>query len=168
MKVFVGCSSRNEIANDYLELAEKVGLYLKDHSLVIGGTFCGMMEKVALANSQKVQQIILKDYITEEMNFENSPILCDSTFLRMNEIWKHADVFLFLPGGVGTLAEILMFLEENRMQKKKKKIILYNYHNYYNKVLLFFENVKEKKFGNSEIWDTVFIVNSMKELQEQI
>ena len=54
------------------------------------------------------------------------------------------------------------------MQKKKKKIILYNYHNYYNKVLLFFENVKEKKFGNSEIWDTVFIVNSMKELQEQI
>lgn len=165
MKVFVGCSSRNEIPTEFLNLALQVGELLKEEEVIIGGTKIGMMGNVVNNIPLKqVKQIILKDYVKEGMTFQNSYQICNSSFERLNEIWKQADVLLILPGGTGTLGEIFFFLEENRMNLEKKHLILFNDQDYYDEIITFIEKLKQLNFVNEAILDGLNLVFSLKEL----
>ncbi|MCI8575071.1 MAG: hypothetical protein HFI09_01225 [Bacilli bacterium] len=165
MKIFIGCSSRNEIDSDYFELARRVGRSLLQHELIIGGTRNGMMGEVArVFDDEKVTQIILKAYVSDEM-CNDHVMICDTSFLRMNLIWSQADCFLFLPGGTGTLGEIITFLEENRAKEEKKRIIILNYNHYYDDLLRFIEKAKTELFSNEEILEGLLVIEDENELE---
>ena len=55
MKVAVFCSSSDNIAEDYRQVARSLGSLLaqNDHELVYGGTLCGLMGDVAQAAAQQ-------------------------------------------------------------------------------------------------------------------
>ncbi len=165
MKVFVGCSSRDNIDSKYFDLAREVGKRLQGCELVIGGTIVGMMGVVANTFSKDaITQIILKDYL-EEGSKLNKGYVCDTSFERMKLIWEECDVILFLPGGTGTLGEIFTFLEENRSKTSRKKIVLLNYDHYYDMLISFIESMKEKEFSSNEILDGLVIIQNEKELE---
>ena len=167
MKVFVGCSSRDEIDSTYFALAKSVGRCLTDYELVLGGTCVGMMGAIAHTfPNHALSQIILKDYLDEGVEKTKQLMICDTSFERMNLIWEHSDVFLFLPGGIGTLGEMITFLEENRMKQEKKKIIIFNYHHYYDSIFSFFEKVKNDKFSSEEILEGIIWIENIKELEK--
>jgi hypothetical protein len=164
MNVFVGCSSRNEIAQEYFELARRVGEKLLKHHLIIGGTRNGLMGEVAsVFPLKKVTQIVLKAYVLEDKEDEHLKI-CETSFERMKFIWNQADCFLFLPGGTGTLGEIVSFLEENRAREVKKKIIVFNYHHFYDDLLRFIEKAKTEHFCNDEILEGIVFIEEEQEL----
>lgn len=132
-----------------------------------GGTCVGMMGAVARAfPSLSISQIILKDYLDEGVEKTKQMMICDTSFERMNLIWEQSDAFLFLPGGTGTLGEMIAFLEENRMKEEKKKIIIFNYHHYYDSLLSFIEKAKKEKFSNEEILKGFILVENITELEE--
>ena len=83
----------------------------------------------------------------------------------MKQIWDQSDFFLFLPGGTGTLGEIITFLEENRAKKQKKKIIVFNYDHYYDDVFAFIEKAKQNCFINEEILEGIIFITSLKDLE---
>ncbi|MCI8467446.1 MAG: hypothetical protein HFI08_04580 [Bacilli bacterium] len=167
MKVFVGCSSRDEIAEEYLQLASFVGKLLQNNELVIGGTCVGMMGRVAKeVNKTQLTQIVLADYVIEGAQKTEHFYVCETSFERMKQIWDQSDLFLFLPGGTGTLGEIITFLEENRAKKQKKKIIVFNYEHYYDDVFAFIEKAKQNCFSNEEILEGITFITSLKDLEE--
>ena len=87
MNIFIGCSSRNEIAKEYLDLAQKVGKELSHHHLIIGGTMNGMMGSVCKdVEDEHITQIVLKDYVEEEDQEKGNFIICDTSFERMKLI----------------------------------------------------------------------------------
>lgn len=167
MKIFVGCSSRDELEEKYYNLAMKVSEKLSNHELVIGGTSVGMMQCVASKfPSEKITQIILKDYLEEGMSFTNEVLIPETSFERMNLIWDRAEAFLFLPGGTGTLGEMISFLEENRMREQKKKLYLFNFNHFYDEFLSFIEKLKKEHFSNDDLLDGLYIIRDMNELEE--
>lgn len=169
MQIFIGCSSRNEIPKYYLELAKKVGNLLKEEHLIIGGSTNGMMGKVIEdVPSTNITQIILKDYLSKETINSNQTIICETSFERVKNIWERADILVLLPGGIGTLSEIMNFLEENRTKEKKKKIIILNVQNYYNDIIDFIKAAQELQFCDSNILEGLTLVTNLQELKEQI
>lgn len=168
MKIFIGCSSKEEIPETFLNLAEELGEFLKKEQIIIGGTKVGMMGRVVRnIPLENVTQIILKDYLEEGVLPTKSMRICDTSFERMEQIWKSADVFLFLPGGTGTLGEMISFLEENRMSWKKKKIYILNHQNYYDDIIKFIEKAKKLRFSNDEILSEFLFVNNIDELKKR-
>lgn len=70
-----------------------------------------------------------------------------------------------MPGGIGSLTELMSFVEEKRTSLTNKKIVLYNYNNYYDKLLSYIEYQNNLKFNESDILDNIIIIKSMNELE---
>lgn len=167
LHIFIGCSSKQEIAKEYHDVAKKVGTLLKDHDIIIGGTEEGMMGDT-VSHHKRFKRIILKDYLKNNDFISPSDIICNTSFERLQKIWEHTDLFLFLPGGIGTLSEIVTFLEENRTKPQKKKIILLNTNDYYQEFIAFIEKTKRLKFNNHDVLKELLIIQTIEELQRII
>ncbi len=164
MRYFIGCSSKDEVDQKYHHLAKEVGKILQNEKIVVGGSYSGLMGCVAKENACEVTQVILDVYVSKDEVLDHG-IICHSSFERLANIWNLSDVFLFLPGGTGTLAEILSFLEENRTQNTKKILIL-NEDGFYDEVIQFFRKCQEEKFSPKEIFDHLIIFSHVEELKE--
>lgn len=169
MNIFVGCSSRDEIDAVFLNLATEVGDLLKGSHFIIGGSFRGMMGSVVKNISKAdITQIILKDYVEDGAYSSLQYQICNTSFERMERIWDATDVFLILPGGTGTLGEIITFLEENRMKEKKKKIIVVNYNGFYDLLIEFVNHIKKEKFCNDDILNGLVFVSSISDILDEL
>ena len=140
MNLFVGCSSKDNIPTEYIESSFKL---LEDISkidnvnLVFGAFHSGLM-KIAydmfVANNKKIIGIKKEDNDEGSYSYDKT-IITDTATSRFNEIYKHSDVLLFLPGGVGSLAELFSAIEEVKYDEKKKTIILYNDNYFYTPII---------------------------------
>lgn len=79
--------------------------------------------------------------VTTDFDKENSQqekytkeIVVKNTTQRFEEIFSNSDVLLFLPGGLGTLAELFSSIEERQINNAKK-IILYNYNFFFTPII---------------------------------
>lgn len=170
MKLFIGCSSRDDLEEEYYELSRTISNLVQSHEVIVGGTSEGMMREVTKSlSSSQVKRIVLNDYLTEDYDIiKNHVIPCNTSFERLKRIWNMADVFLILPGGTGTLEELLAFLEENRTQEKRKKIILFNYHHFYDGICDFVRELIKKRFSNEEILTGFIVVETLEDLQLEL
>lgn len=167
LRIFIGCSSRDDIDEKYFSLAGEVFKKLSSHHIIIGGTLVGMMGKVG-DSAKDFSQIILKDYVEDEDLKSLKADVCETSFERLKLIWEQADLFVFLPGGTGTLGEIITFLEENRCKSQKKKIIVLNYQGFYDEIVSFVKKASLLKFCNASILEGLIIVSSVDELLEEV
>ncbi len=69
-----------------------------------------------------------------------------------------------LPGGTGTLAEILSFLEEKRTKNDSKDIIIYNQDNYYIELIEIINNYIKNNFNDSNIFNYIKVFNDKNDL----
>jgi len=110
--VCVYCGSRNGVSPVYAEVARTVGHWIGKHQgqLVYGGGNNGLMGLVAQATAEaggRVVGIIPKAL----QSHENTRTACDEVHVvdtmheRKRMMAERADVFLALPGGIGTFEE---------------------------------------------------------------
>ena len=80
MRIFVGCSSKEEIDEKYKVVATRMSHLLCSYDIVIGGTFMGLMKLVSRSISkEQITQVCLKDYLKNEEDLTNF-IVCDTSF----------------------------------------------------------------------------------------
>ena len=110
MKICVFCSANEQIDPAFFTLTEELGKWAAEngHSIVYGGVNQGLMECVAKASKEAggrtigvVPMIVEKsgrisDYVDVE-------IPCDNLTDRKQLMMDQSDVFIALPGGIGTL-----------------------------------------------------------------
>jgi hypothetical protein len=70
-------------------------------------------------------------------------------FDRMNAMFNHADAFIALPGGLGTLEEIFHISSWAQLHIHHKPIGLLNVNGFYDNLLSFLDQVVEHKFLTS-------------------
>ena len=113
MKICVFCSANQQIDSDFFALTAELGQWAaqEGHTLVYGGVNCGLMECVGKAMHDAggrtigvIPRIVEKsgrisDYVDVEM-------LCDNLSDRKQMMLDQSDVFIALPGGIGTLDEV--------------------------------------------------------------
>jgi hypothetical protein len=68
---------------------------------------------------------------------------------RLNTMFKHADAFIALPGGLGTLEEIFHISSWAQLHIHHKPIGLLNVNGFYDKLLSFLDQAVEQEFLTS-------------------
>lgn len=133
MKVAVFCSSSDTIAEDYRHMARSLGSLLaqKEHELIYGGTPCGLMGDVALWAAQQggaVIGIIPENWRESEwVNPCNTQNMFVKNLAERKQLMSQlADMFVVLPGGIGTLDEAFSLMAMHQIGETTKKVYFIN------------------------------------------
>ena len=110
MKLVVYCSAQDGLEDKYQKLANTLGQWIgqNGHTLVYGGVKAGLMHVTAQAVHEAGGHIV---GIIPEMFLHRLDPLCDEVVTtsdlqqRKQYMIEHGDVFIVLPGGIGTLDE---------------------------------------------------------------
>lgn len=172
MNVFIGCSSKEDIDNSYFIKSKYIINYLSDNNdLVYGGFNEGLMGlSYDIFKKNRCITGIVNDIYKEDLDKKdcNNKIVTNSTLDRTKKIIEMSDVFIFLPGGVGTYMELFSVLEEIRNYNFDKKIIICNINNYYSEVLSMLEDSVKNRFTSIDIFKYINVINKEEEIKNLI
>jgi hypothetical protein len=76
------------------------------------------------------------------------------------------DAFLILPGGTGTLEEVIEVLSWKILKLHNKPIIFLNFENYWSPLIKQFEIIIKKKFGNKNLQKQFQVIKKPRELNK--
>ncbi len=173
MKIFIGCSSSDEIAEEYKRdcknLLEKV---LKDNDLVFGAYNKGLMKMsydIAKENHRYITGICPEIY-KESFNVLDcdEEITTTSIIDSTNKIYKNSDVIMILPGGFGSIYEFFTANYCKICKELDKPIILYNSNGYYDDLLSFINKAINQNIINQKETNKYFVANNPEEVIEYL
>ena len=164
-KICVYCASSTQINPIYFEEARQLGKILADENieLVYGGGSMGLMGEVAnsvLNHGGKVIGVIPQFMCDENWNHDalSSLIITSSMHERKEKMAMMADAVVALPGGCGTLEELLEVITWKQLGIFTKPIIVVNTNHYYDDLISMLKRAVNENFMreiHSEIWSVV-------------
>src|SRR5947209_4693154 len=129
--ICVFCASSERIAPHYIELAAQVGAELarRGHSLISGGgsvSCMGAVARAARAGGAHTVGVIPQALLEWEIADEQADELVVSIDMRRRkgEMDSRADAFLTLPGGLGTLEELLEIWVARTLRMHAKPVVV--------------------------------------------
>jgi len=142
--VCVYCGSKPGLEPQFAQVAQQVGQWIGQHGgqLVYGGGKAGLMGVVAQATLEaqgRVVGIIPKALMEREMAFTQCQelIVVDTMHERKRLMAERSDVFVALPGGIGTLEELFEVWTWRQLGYHDKPIGILNTAGYFNHLLAF-------------------------------
>ena len=152
-RICVYCGSSQGARDDYAHSARKLAATLvrNDIELVYGGASKGIMGILAdsvLAAGGRVQGVIpraLQDYEVAHEGLTELHI-ADSMHQRKSLMAELADGFIAMPGGYGTLEEIIEVLTWGQLQLHGKPCGLLNVGGYFDQLLAFLGHAEREGF----------------------
>jgi uncharacterized protein (TIGR00730 family) len=170
MNICVFSSSSNAINDVYFQEAEHLGKLIAkgNHTLINGGANVGLMEAVTIAASKagaKTIGIIPEKLIGRSLVSENShevviTIDMQDRKSRMRDI---SDAFIALPGGFGTLEEILEVITLRQLSYHHKPIVFINTNNFFNYLFKQFEVSYHEMFAKEIYRELYFVAKNAAE-----
>jgi hypothetical protein len=161
--VCVYCGSSPGNNPRFVEAATDFGKILAENkiNLVYGGGSFGMMGALAtsvLDNGGTVTGIIPEALVAREraLNRVQEMVVTRDMHERKRLMFERSDAFVALPGGIGTLEELVEQLTWAQLAHHKKPIVLCSIDSFWNQLLETFERMKAAGFVyNSGILDNV-------------
>lgn len=151
--ICVYCGSRNGISPIYTQVAQEVGHWIGSHQgqLVYGGGENGLMGLVAKSTMEAGGRVV--GIIPTALQTKEKPrIACDELHVvdtmheRKQMMAQRADVFIALPGGIGTFEEFFEIWTWRQLGYHDKPIGLLNTEGYYDGLLAFAKSSVEQGF----------------------
>ena len=133
-----------------------------DYSLVYGGGRVGLMGCVAdgcIGAGGQVRGVITDKLMQIEVAHEGLESLevTSSMSDRRNRMIEDSDVFIVLPGGVGTLDELFEVLALTDLEYHQKRVGLLNTFGYYDQLLAFLDHATKEGFIAKECRSWLFV-----------
>ncbi|OGR88605.1 MAG: Rossman fold protein, TIGR00730 family [Elusimicrobia bacterium RIFCSPLOWO2_01_FULL_60_11] len=158
--VCVFCSSSDGVDKAYYEAAAELGREISKRglTLVYGGSDIGLMGELARTvhkGGGKVVGIIPKVLHGKVRPFNNyhELVVTDDLRHRKTLMETRSDAFIILPGGFGTLEELLEIVTLKQLGHHTKPIVIINTKSYYAPLLDMFEEMFKKEFARSRYRD---------------
>lgn len=152
-KICVFCGSSPGKKSGYKEAAVELGkeLVSRNIDLVYGGGSIGLMGLVSQAvysGGRHVLGVIPRTLMPREITGETVGEVkaVADMHQRKAEMAKHSDAFIALPGGYGTLEELLEVIAWSQLGIHDKPVGLLNVDGYYNSLLAFIDKAVEEGF----------------------
>ena len=159
----------------YTELGEDFGKKMAEArlDLVYGGASIGLMGIIAdsvLKHKGKAYGIIPKKLVKMEVAHDKLTelFIVDSLHERKAKMYDLSDVFVALPGGLGTLDELCEVLTWAKLKYHQKPIFLLNYKNFFNSLMTHFRYINKEGFLNDVDFSLVREVTSIKQFFSEI
>ncbi|MDF1513292.1 MAG: TIGR00730 family Rossman fold protein, partial [Anaerolineae bacterium] len=147
MNICVFCSSSSALVPSYYAVATAFGQSLArmGHTLVYGGADIGLMGRVARAVSEGggyVIGVMPEMLASKRISYvaADKMIITHDMRERKAEMAARADAFVALPGGFGTLEELMEVLTLRQLQVHTKAIVLLNTRDFYTPLINVFEH----------------------------
>jgi uncharacterized protein (TIGR00730 family) len=163
--ICVFCASSHRIDGMYLEAARQLGDMCTENQIHVcyGGGATGLMGALADRVIEKKGKItgIIPDFMKERewAHAEVSEmIVVEDMRERKKHMIENVDAVVALPGGVGTLEELMEVITLKQLGRFNKPVIIINTNGFYNSLLNFLEELIEKKFMhdlNRSIWTVI-------------
>ena len=171
MKICVFCSANKQIDPEFFTMTEELGKWAAEngHTIVYGGVNQGLMECIGKAAKEAgghtigvVPMIVektgrLSDYVDVE-------IPCDNLHDRKQLMEDQSDVFIALPGGLGTLDEIFTIVASATIGYHQKMVILYNMKGFWNNLIALLDDLQDKGMVRGDWQQYIKTADSIKEI----
>jgi cytokinin riboside 5'-monophosphate phosphoribohydrolase len=154
LSVCVFCSSAGGLPEVYHAAARDLGAELagRGHRLVYGGGNVGLMGEVARSvhkHGGTVVGVIPQGLVDRELAYDPADELLVTTTMRERkaEMDARADAFVALPGGFGTLEELLEVLTLRQLRLHDRPIVLVNVAGYWDPFLAMVQDMVDQGFA---------------------
>lgn len=173
MRICVFCSANGQIDPDFFSAAEELGRWAaeKGHTIVYGGVNQGLMEAIGRAAHEAgaltigvIPTIVEKS--GRRSDYVDIDIPCDNLSDRKQLMMDQADVFVALPGGIGTLDEIFTVAASATIGYHQKPVVLFNVKGFWNPLVQLLDNLKAQGMVRGEWQQYIRIISSLEELEE--
>ena len=175
MKICVFCSANQQIDPDFFALTEELGTWAADngHSIVYGGVNQGLMEALAKATKAHdgrtigvIPMIVEKSGRTSD--YVDVEIPCDNLSDRKQLMMDQADVFIALPGGIGTIDEVFTVAASATIGYHQKPVILYNMKGFWDSLITMLEDLQAKGMIRGNWRNYIKTADSIEEISRLI
>ena len=156
-------ASSSQIDGQYMRIACELGklLALNGIDCITGGGSEGMMGAVAkgaLESGGRVVGIIPQFMIDEGWGsaFLSEIIVTKNMHERKQLMAEKSDACIALPGGIGTMEELMEIITWRQLSLYNKPVVIFNINGYYDPLLSMMRKAIEEKFvhpRNQEIWN---------------
>lgn len=154
MKIFIAGSVRKQIPEKYRKEAQKFAEYIIENQLEV---YCcpdtqGIIyEIIQKSKSKNIHLCTPKIYLKEVGEYENRlEKVTDTINERTDYMFQNADISIFLPGGIGTLYEMLSCIETKRAREHMNKIIIVNSYGFFDNLFQMLDKIYKEKFASEE------------------
>jgi TIGR00730 family protein len=159
------CASSSRIDREYFDVAFQLADVCSDNHIHVlyGGGAVGLMGALADRVIEKKGRItgIIPGFMKElEWAHEevSEMIVVEDMRERKKRMIENVDAVVALPGGVGTLEELLEVITLKQLGRFHKPIVIINTKGFYNSLMTLFDEMIEKQFMhdlNRQIWTVI-------------
>ncbi|MHA1675038.1 MAG: TIGR00730 family Rossman fold protein [Promethearchaeota archaeon] len=173
--ITVYCSSSDRVDQSFFDLAKELGVLIaqNNYQLVYGGSAVGLMG--ALAQSVKDCQGTVIGVIPEKISNKvphlksyDELVVTKNMRERKSIMEEKADAFIALPGGFGTLEELIEVITLKQLQFHKKPIVLLNFNGCFDHLLAHFEYLFSHAFAKPQYRALYAVVETPAQALEYI
>ena len=175
MKIGIFCSANNTIDADFFVLTEELAVWTArhGHEIVFGGVNQGLMECVAkAAKSAGGRTVGVVPSIVEETGrtsqYNDRVLTCNNLNERKQLMLDESDVFIALPGGVGTLDEVFTVAASYTIGYHHKRVVLYNMKGFWDSAIALLDDMQQKGVIRGQWREYIQVANNLDEIAEKL
>jgi len=168
--ICVYCASSNAAAPEFIAAAEAFGAIVAHEGLrlVYGGGGVGLMGACARAAQDaggKVLGVIPHFLTSHERPLKTvETVVVNSMHERKMMMFEEADAFAILPGGIGTLEEVIELLSWRRLGLHAKPIGFLNLGGFWDPLFALFQHILDQELVPAEFRDCWISVGQVEQL----
>ncbi|MDC3091008.1 TIGR00730 family Rossman fold protein [Rickettsiales bacterium] len=169
LNIGIFCGSKFGRSDSYSNITKKLANWIgkNQYNIIFGGTNLGLMKVLVKEASKydiKIYGIIPACLIKKKKNIKYSTDLITTNSLeeRKKQFLKRSDCFVALPGGIGTLNEILDLLVKKELNEIKKNIYLVNEDGFWEPFILLIKHLIDQKFIDKNKINSLLQVSSLE------
>jgi uncharacterized protein (TIGR00730 family) len=175
LSVAVFCSAATDIASEYYEQTALLGCWIGQQGwrLVYGGATLGLMDCVARAAKEAgatvtgvVPDKLVERGIVSDLLDENIPVhnLGERKAVMLHE----SDLFIALPGGLGTLDEVFHVVGESSIGYHTKPVILFNINGCWDSLLQMLDDLRRQGLLRHDLTGRLVVANTLEDIKNYI
>ena len=171
----VYCGSQPGTHPAHMNIAKEVGKFLAENgiSLVYGGGTNGIMGAVAKATKEAGGKVtgIIPQFLLDHEASHQPELYCDDVIVtpdmheRKHKMFETSDAFLALPGGIGTLEELVEILTWAQLDRHSKPVGVMNIDDFWSPLLELLTHMKSEGFLHSADRATPKVLNDIDDLK---
>ena len=171
LSVAVFCSAATDLVSEYYEQTALLGRWIGQQGwrLVYGGATLGLMDCVARAAKEAgatvtgvVPDKLVERGIVSDLLDENIPVY--NLGERKAVMLLESDLFIALPGGLGTLDEVFHVVGESSIGYHTKPVILFNINGCWDSLLRMFDDLRQQGLLRHDLTGRLVVANSLEDI----
>ena len=175
LSVAVFCSAATDLASAYYEQTSLLGRWIGQQGwrLVYGGATLGLMDCVARAAKEAgatvtgvVPDKLVERGIVSDLLDENIPV--HNLGERKAVMLRESDLFIALPGGLGTLDEVFHVVGESSIGYHTKPVILFNINGCWDSLLHMLDDLRRQGLLRHDLTGRLVVANTLEDIKNYI